>query len=95
VLPISCGVERPRVRRTLGHRLARASVQVARAASRHGASQARAFERVRRLLRGLDRTAKRLRRRGGGACGDAIGVRIDTARAQLECVATDAALASP
>jgi hypothetical protein len=95
VLPISCGVERPRVRRALGHRLARASVQVQRAAARHGAPQARAFERVRRLLRGLDRTAKRLRRRGGVACGDAIGMRIDTARAQLECVATDAALASP
>ena len=95
VLPISCGVERPRVRRALGHRLARASGQVERAVARRGASQARAFERVRRLLRGLDRTAKRLRRRGGVACGEALGVRIATARAQLECVATDAALASP
>src|SRR4030095_1418508 len=53
VLPISCGVERTRVGRALGHRLARASVQVERAAARHGAPQARAFERVRRLLRGL------------------------------------------
>ena len=95
VLPIPCGVERPRVRRALGHRFARASVQVERAVARRGASQARAFQRVRRLLGGLDRTAKRLRRRGGVACGDAIGMRIDTARAQLECVATDVALAPP
>ena len=89
LLPISCGVERARVRRALGHRLARARTQVVRGAATSGAAQARAFDRVRRLLRSVSRLARRLGRRGA-VCGDAVAVRVATARAQLECVASDA-----
>lgn len=88
LVPISCGVERARVRRALGHRLARAGMQVARGAATSGAVQARAFDRGRRLLRGVSRLARRLGRRGA-ACGDALAVRVAAARAQLECVASD------
>ena len=94
LLPIACGVERPRVRRVLGHRLARAGSQVARGAATSGAPQARAFERVRRLLRGVGRMARRLGRRGA-VCGDLVAVRVATARAQLECVASDAVGSRP
>jgi hypothetical protein len=90
LLPISCEAERARVRRALGHRLARASVQVERGAARSGVAQARAFDRVRRLLRSVNRLARRIGRRGA-VCGDALAVRVDTARAQLECVASDVA----
>ena len=94
LLPFACEVERARVRRVLGHRLARASAQVARGAAARGAPQARAFERVRRLLRSVARLAKRLERRGA-VCGEVVAVRVGTARAQLECVARDAALGAP
>jgi hypothetical protein len=94
LLPISCSTERARVRRTLGHRLDRASLQVTRGAAANGPGQARAFARGRRLLRNVDRMAKRLGRRGA-KCGDALAVRVAVARAQLECVASDAAAAVP
>jgi hypothetical protein len=43
----------------------------------------------------VSRTARRLGRRGAVACSEALDVRIDAARAQLECVASDAARARP
>jgi predicted Zn-dependent protease with MMP-like domain len=87
-LPLSCGVERARVRHALARRIERAGARVARAGTRAGASRVRALRQARRLLAGLDRRARRLGRRGG-ACGDALAVRVGTARAQLECVAND------
>jgi hypothetical protein len=91
-LPIACGPERQRVRRALLHRFARASTQVTRAAqgaTQNAGKRQRAFRHARALLRGIDRTARRLGRRGNVQCGAALTARSSAAQAQLECIAAD------